>query len=144
VLRPHFVARLEYIKTLSSGKDVLNLGCADVTRLGWAAARGQHLHIELSKVARRLVGVDISPGGLEELRSVNGALELVCYDVERVADLASRLRPFDVVVAGELIEHLKNPGLMLRGVRDLLKGIVRLSVESNGSRVIHSTTPFCV
>jgi len=48
-------------------------------------------------------------------------------DVEHLGELGLR-RAFEVVVAGELLEHLPNPGRCLTGVRDLL--------EPNGSLVV--------
>lgn len=113
------VNRVDFIKQLCHGKDVLNLGCADATRLEYAVASGAHLHCELNKVARRLVGVDIDEKALRMLRAYVDS-ELICHSAERLHEL-SHLGTFDVVVAGELIEHLSNPGLMLDGAGGLLR-----------------------
>jgi len=120
-LRQHFkclVDRINFVKDLCKNKDVLNLGCADVTRLDIALKKGQHLHVEISKVSRRLIGIDISQESLDRLKSI-GEFELICWDVERIGEL--NVGTFDVVVCGELIEHLSNPGQMLDGIKRLLK-----------------------
>jgi 2-polyprenyl-3-methyl-5-hydroxy-6-metoxy-1,4-benzoquinol methylase len=111
--------RIGFIKGLCLEKEVLNLGCADVTRVDIAPKKGQHLHVEISKVSRRLVGIDISQEALDKLKSIND-FELICWDVERIGELTN-IGKFDVVVCGELIEHLSNPGQMLDGIRKLLK-----------------------
>ncbi len=44
-------------------------------------------------------------------------------------------RPFDVIVAGEIIEHLENPGLFLRACRPLL--------SAEGSLIITTINAYC-
>lgn len=114
-----FVDRIRFLTELCRGKEVLNLGCADATRVDLAIDMGAHVHLELEKVALRLVGIDSSQEALKVLsRHVNS--QLVCQDVENLSALTG-LGEFDVVVCGELIEHLNNPGRMLDGVRRILR-----------------------
>ncbi len=127
---PKLVKRLDLIKTICTGKDVLNLGCADATRVDYAIQHGEHLHYEVSKVAKTIVGIDLNQDALRTLRNYGINSELICHDVESLSDLSIGL--FDVVVAGELIEHLSNPGKMLNGARALLKrdGIVVITTPN--------------
>lgn len=53
--------------------------------------------------------------------------------VEKNASDVSKLfdkRQFDTVVAAEIIEHLENPALFLRGVREILKDSGRLIIST--------------
>ena len=62
--------------------------------------------------------MDYSPAVVKEWRTLGIFTNIVAGDVEKLGEL--RLRgPFDVVVAGDIIEHLSNPGMMLDGVRAL-------------------------
>lgn len=119
-LNGRLVNRMQYILTLCRDKEVLNLGCADITRMDFAVESGQHLHLELSNVARRLIGIDIEREALKKLSRYVDPSTLKCYNVENLGDL-SELGKFDVIVCGELIEHLNNPGSMLEGAWALLK-----------------------
>lgn len=77
--------------------------------------RGYFLHHDLHQHADQVVGIDILDTEVEKMVAAG-------YDV-KVAD-AQRFdlnETFDVIVAGELIEHLENPGLFLQCCRSHLK-----------------------
>ncbi len=57
-----------------------------------------------------IVGLDIDPAGCDVLREQG--YNTVCDNVETM-DLG---RTFQTIVAGEIIEHLENPGLFLRNM----------------------------
>ncbi len=107
--RRHFI--LQSIR----GKKVLHLGCTEASQTTARLRHGSHLHIQMAGVAIELWGVDIDPSGLQLLREA-GIGNLV---EGSVYDLGSLPIPhdFDVVVAGELLEHLANPGLFLAELR---------------------------
>ena len=126
------VDRVSFIVTLCKGKEVLNLGCADTTRILHSINSNQHLHVELSKVAARLVGIDVDLEALAQLKKfMSHNFELIHHDVEKLSELTS-IGKFDVIVCGELIEHLSNPGNMLEGAKKLLKdrGIIVITTPN--------------
>lgn len=91
---------------------VLDLGCArhDVER----RARGDlHAHL-VERIDGEVVGVDYVADAVEAMRNEG-------YDV-RMADAQGfhLNETFDVVVAGDLIEHLSRPGAMLDSVHNHL------------------------
>lgn len=97
---------------------VLDVGCVnhDADRAGdrnW-------LHKHLYAVASRVVGIDILEDDIE-------ALQHQGYDA-RVADAETFTldREFDAIVAGEIIEHLSNPGAFLDTAHDHLTADGRL------------------
>ncbi len=102
---------------------MLHLGCA-----GENLSRGAEacLHYRLSKICSELWGVEIDKAALEQVRSFTSAaneddrLRYLVGDVQRLDDIGIG-RKFDVVLAGSVIEHLDNPGLMLQGAKSLCR-----------------------
>ena len=98
------VNRIKYISGACNDKAVLDLGCFDETALT-KKNTGTWLFEEISNVSRKHTGVDnsqlIPPEGIvysEKARILKGNIFAFDYSSENP----------DVVVAGELIEHLPN------------------------------------
>lgn len=95
--------RMDFIRKYVVNKDVLNVGCV-------GNASNEFLQEEISKIAKKVVGVDIDRFGLEKLKNLG--YEVFYGDVQ---DINFNLgKKFDVIVAGEIIEHLENAGLFFR------------------------------
>ena len=80
-----------------------------------AMREGQVIHALIRKHATQLVGVDYDFQAVDALRKL-GCSEIIYGDVTKLHELQLS-EPFDVVVCGDLIEHLNNPGDMLVGIR---------------------------
>lgn len=135
--RVHAVDRRRYLLARCRGRSVLHLGCADHPFLEARLARGDLLHAALAGVADLLYGVDLDEVGVQRLRA-EGYENVVVGDVEHLDALAldrSLERRFEVVVAGELLEHLANPGRFLRAVPHVLSpgGQLLLTVPNAAS-----------
>jgi 2-polyprenyl-3-methyl-5-hydroxy-6-metoxy-1,4-benzoquinol methylase len=104
------------------GPDVLDVGCTGhelgIDEQYW-------LHGQLRRAFPRVVGIDISEDNVARLRA-RGLSELHVQSAEEF-DLSER---FDTVVAGELIEHLANPGCFLDRAREHLKKDGRLVLST--------------
>ena len=105
--------RVSYIKEKARGKTVLDVGCVDheATReLGdfW-------LHKIIKGVAKDILGVDLN--SVEVAKLNQKGYEIIVGDVEKI-NLGKK---FELIIAGELIEHLSNPGLFLENMRKHLK-----------------------
>lgn len=75
-------------------------------------------------------GVDYSREAVESLRSSHIFDNVLHGDAEHLEELG--LKPeFDVVVAGNIIEHLSNPGRMLDGIRSVCRDDTRVVVTTN-------------
>lgn len=112
-------SRNQSILRICSGKTVLHLGFVDEGILEDRLQQRTWLHEQLSRVSRKLVGVDISVQG------VRRALELGyedCYagDVENLSGLPFPRLDYDIVLAPDIIEHLANPGLFLSELRKVV------------------------
>jgi len=91
------VIREAVIRDLVRGKKVLDVGSVGQTA-------SYSLWSVLKESASELVGIDVAGSGMEGV--VCGNMET--YDFKR---------KFDVVVAGDVIEHVENQGLFLDNVR---------------------------
>jgi SAM-dependent methyltransferase len=112
------VDRVRHIVERCRGRRVLHLGCTNWPYTEGSLRDGSLLHFELQKVAGELWGLDQDRAGLG-LLAAQGVDRLVEGNLERLEDL-SLDASFDVVLAGEIIEHLSNPGRFLAGVRRLM------------------------
>lgn len=89
-----------YVTSRCAGKRVLDLGCVMHSPEAWKSRF--FLHRAISEVAAETVGLDLNPAGVERLNGVG--FQAVVGDAEAFAFD----QPFDVIVAGDLIEHLGN------------------------------------
>lgn len=120
------VDRRDYILAACRDRRVLHLGCVDHPFLPERLASGDLLHAAIDDAAAELWGIDLDRAGLETLRAA-GFTNLYQADIERLESVAITGR-FDVIVAGEIVEHLTSPGAFLRQVPRLLAPGGRLLV----------------
>ena len=109
------VQRLDVIREMCTGKRVLHLGCTGAPYTDEAIKNEMLLHFELERVAADLWGMDSDLAGIETLKS-HGSKQIIYGDLENL-DAIDLDQTFDIIVAGEIIEHLSNPGLFLTGVK---------------------------
>ena len=119
-MRDRITQRTDYILQACAGRTVLHLGCADMPYTKMRLKDGTLLYSMIDQVAQRQYGLDLSSEGIEILRKA-GKDDLAVSDVQLLIDQ----KPFgetryDVIVAGEIIEHLSNPGLFLESLKPLL------------------------
>lgn len=113
VVRP--VDRIKYVASACTGRRVLDLGAMDETAWKSKRGRGTWMHEEIARVARYVDGIDnsalVPPTGLA---TASNALirRGDVTDPEPVVDALDQAP--DVVIAGEIIEHLENPLEFLR------------------------------
>lgn len=99
--------RLDFVRKHVPGKDVLDVGSAElVGTVNREKLARWPFHV-IRELASSVVGVEKDPEQVEALRA--RGYDVVQGDAEEFA----MGRCFDVVFAGELIEHLSNPGRFL-------------------------------
>lgn len=97
---------------------VLDIGCVrhSLEDIDWQNPEpGEWLHAELRKRCQDVVGIDIIEEDVEKMKE--SGMEVYTADAESF-DLESK---FDRIIAGELIEHLSNPGDFLDRCKEHLK-----------------------
>lgn len=109
------VQRVDFIKKMCEGKKVLHLGCTNSPYTNESIKNEMLLHHDLKKVSKELYGFDYDAEGLEIFQQT-GEKNIYWADLEKLEDVALD-ETFDVIIAGEMIEHLSNPGLFLRGIQ---------------------------
>lgn len=111
---------------------VLEVGCGD------GVSGFELLKLaQRQKVPLRYTGIDINAELLQKARTLAGkldvddAMDFLCVEAENVRSLATE--PPDVIVLGDIIEHLKAPDALLRDLRPLLPdhGVCLVSVPTH-------------
>ena len=113
------VQRVEYLKEICRDRTVLHLGCTNWPYTKDVLDEGTLLHLELQPIARALSGFDADQEGLDVLTGL-GVRNLYRADLEHLEEVELDQK-FDVILAGEMIEHLSNPGLFLRGIKRFMR-----------------------
>jgi SAM-dependent methyltransferase len=132
------VERIPHLTSLATGKRVIHVGFVDAGYQEMNTQAGTWLHAHLAGTASSLVGIDLDEPGVA-LAKENGYEAYVadCRDPEVVAALG--LEPADLVIAGEVIEHLDDPGAFLQGLHPLVKPTGRLVITTpNASGLLNS------
>jgi SAM-dependent methyltransferase len=113
------VDRLAELRAIVRAKSVIDLGFVDEGQVGSKRSQGTWLHEVVASEARNVVGVDADAAGVAHARELGFAAHVA--DVEDVDSLAAlELDPADIVLAGELLEHLDRPGAFLEAVKQLV------------------------
>lgn len=104
-----------YLKKCIKGKRVLHVGCSDYPITLQRITDQNLLHQNLQNIANEIVGIDLSEEGIAILKE-HGFNDVYLMDAENM-ELTTK---FDVILAGDVLEHLNNPGMFLRKARSLL------------------------
>lgn len=118
--------RFNLISQIVKNKRVLDVGCVD--HEANKEQSKEWLHRIIVDEGKEVTGLDLEEEQVRKLRS--RGYNIICGDAE-VINLGKQ---FEVIVAGELIEHLDNPGRFLRNMRKHL--------EPNGTIVLTTPNPF--
>jgi SAM-dependent methyltransferase len=133
--------REDFILGLCAEKRVIHLGFVDEHQLEAKRERGRWLHERLGAVASHLIGIDLDTVGVETARELG--YEAYVADAQDEAQLQQlALEPADVVVAGEVIEHLESPGRFLGALRHLVApGGLLIVTTPNASALTNAVAP---
>jgi len=102
---------------MARGKRVLHLGATDSPFTEKNAAVGELLHMKLRAVAREVVGIDTDEGAVAHLRDHYGIVDIVVADACAPPQPPISGQKFDLIFCCDVIEHVENPGGLLRAAR---------------------------
>ena len=116
--------RFHQLRKYFENRDVLDIGCA----VGYKKDDWMHKNIKV--VSKSICGVDLDKNAVQEISDMG-------YDVSYADAQSFNLnKQFELVHAGELIEHLENPGGFLSSAKNHLSENGRLLITTpNGLRV---------
>ena len=123
-----YLKKGKWILKYVAGKSVLDLGSVGQDNSKYTG--NEWLHGDISKTAKELVGVDIDKEGVDALKKKG--FDVVFSNVEEM----NLNRKFEVIVAGDIIEHVSNAGLFLSRVEQHL--------EDDGVLVLCTPNPITV
>ena len=108
--------RLERLLALAKGKRVLHIGCCDhIGLIDEKIAKRTWLHGLLLESAEECLGIDIDSEAINYVKSL-GYDGVYCCDI--LEDYPEELKGhhFDLVILGEIVEHLDSPVEFLRAL----------------------------
>ena len=118
------VNRKDFVLDRCRGQWVLHLGaCGDLP-----------FHQELS-VTANVVGLDIDEQAIKEAKG-SGVNNIIYGNVEDL-DVLPVDANFDIILAGEIIEHLSNPGRFLDAVKKLFSPHTRMIITTPNAFCLH-------
>lgn len=124
------VSRDDWLASSAQGT-VLHVGCTDHPITADRIAKGRLLHSRLISESENCVGLDIDGAGIATLRRLMPENEFLEADVEKLGQVGELVgRKFDRIIAGDVLEHLSNPGLFLKGIRPFLAPNARIVITT--------------
>ena len=132
------VDRAAHLVEAVRGRRAVHVGFVDSGCWDYHDRFDSWLHAHLDRAAAALVGLDLDEAGVARARELGFAAHAVdCSDPGAVARLG--LEPAEVVVAGEVIEHLDASGPFLDGLHALVRPGGRLVVTTpNASGLLNA------
>jgi 2-polyprenyl-3-methyl-5-hydroxy-6-metoxy-1,4-benzoquinol methylase len=120
--------RVEYIQEICRNRVVFDVGCAGH---GGEMSRGAWLHPRIQEVAAECLGIDVDRNALKRVRELG--FKVAHFDLLRGPEAAEELfgkTRFDVMVAGEVIEHLEEPLKLFQVASVVLKDAGNLIITT--------------
>lgn len=115
------INREKYILMKCAEKSVLHIGFVDSPYTSQKMTDGSLLHLKLKKSAKKIYGVDTDNEAVQLFKSVTGDENASSDGWEGLS--SGFVAGFDIVLAGELLEHLDFPGKLIdRFYKKMYKG----------------------
>ena len=122
-----------YFQKHIKGKTVLHIGCSDFPITQQRINDKNLLHQKLQESAEEIVGIDLSKVGISILKE-HGFNNIFVMDAENI-ELSAR---FDFILAGDVLEHLNNPGMFLNKAKSLLNSDAEIIIGAPSALTINN------
>jgi 2-polyprenyl-3-methyl-5-hydroxy-6-metoxy-1,4-benzoquinol methylase len=133
-------SRREFARLLCRRKRVLHVGCVDAGYYATHLAQKRFLHDDLVEVSAGVLGVDVDVEGIARMLA-DGYSDVFVLDITTTQgrlELLPRLESLgrlDVILCGEVIEHVPSP-------IELMRGLLELSRLTGAEVVVTTPNPF--
>lgn len=125
--------RDKYLIDKSKNKRVLHFGFADSPFTKERTQNNELLHLKIAHVASELWGSDIDSKSIKEYTSLTNDDKCLTLDIcAPIKNIGEYSKNFDIIIFGEILEHLLNPG-------DAIKNLYKLCKINNAELIL--TTP---
>ncbi len=128
--RPAISDRIAFLEDRCRDRVVLDIGC--VAHSESRLQSGDWLHGRLARVADRCLGVDILEQGVAAV--VQAGYEAIVHDLTGELGPLDSWAPFDVIVAGELLEHVND--------LDMIFKVATESLSQHGQLIVTTPNPY--
>jgi 2-polyprenyl-3-methyl-5-hydroxy-6-metoxy-1,4-benzoquinol methylase len=118
--------RHDYLCRLCEGKKILHLGATAAPGTKEVIESGRFLHSILMDICQEVVGMDINLEMINWLRDTYNITNIKYGDVENYHDYPQE--KFDYIIAGEIFEHLSNPGKAVECLSAIAKPTTKLII----------------
>lgn len=116
------VEREEYIITQAKGKSVLHFGFLDSPFTSERIKNKKLLHLRLKNKSKDLFGLDVDKQSLDIYRNATSDFNNDIADLSKPMTIKSNItNKFELILFGEILEHLNNPGIALQNIRKISK-----------------------
>jgi hypothetical protein len=115
-------SRTELLKSISSGKDIIHIGCLDhVELIEEKRKKNIWLHQLLMDSAKNCIGIDINEAGIQQVKDQYNIKDIYFADIIKEPFPEITSRKWDYIILGEILEHTDNPVLFLNRIKELYK-----------------------
>jgi len=134
----HLVDRVDHLVDAVRGRRAVHVGFVDSGCWEYHEQFDSWLHAHLDRAASGLIGLDLDEAGVAKATEHGfEAYAVDCSDAAAVAALG--IEPAEVVIAGEIIEHLDDSGSFLDGLHAVCRPDGRLVITTpNASGLLNA------
>lgn len=112
-----------WISSRVKGSRVIHVGCTDWPMTEKRIHADELLHKHLCVSSSKCVGIDLDKEGIAKLRELMPKQEFHELNAEQLQDHPElTTNEWDFIVAGDVVEHMNNPGNFFESARRLLNG----------------------
>jgi len=129
------IYRKNRLLELVKNKSVLHLGYVHHFDYQIAIDNNTWLHKDLSNEASNIIRLDYLANEVKEIKDKYN-YEGYFADVMKLEDVPFS-KKFDVIICGELINHIENPGLMLNGLKRFMNKDTMLVLTTPNQYSLH-------
>lgn len=139
-----FIGRIALLKERLAGLKVLHLGFLDhsLDEIRSKMTNNKWLHSELMGVCKRIAGIDLDPKAVADVRAEFGIGDIFAADITGPLPEEITSESWDVVLIGEVIEHIPNPLSFLQAARPNLAKLSKRQVFTTPNGLAGSPARF--